>query len=226
MKKKINLLKRFERKWIFNSIDSNQLFILLHRSSLSFMNQFSDRYVNSIYFDDQHYSSLRQNIDGISEKKKYRLRWYGDFTNIINPTFEIKKKKGFDVSKEYFDLSEISNLNLFNYDDLKKIEVFINDNFNFKNKLFPILTTHYLRSYFVSSNNIIRSTVDRNLKSLLLYQGRISNIIKEYKDIILEFKYDLDLDDYVRNNLDNISVRLSKNSKFVNSATVIPNSLS
>ena len=43
---------------------------------------------------------------------------------------------------------------------------------------------------------------------------------KEFKEIILEIKYDTNLDIYVRNNLKHISSRLSKNSKFVNSATI------
>jgi|TARA_B110001452_G_scaffold255158_1_gene247307 SPX domain protein involved in polyphosphate accumulation len=220
-----NLLKRFERKWVFNSIDHNQLFILLNRSNFSFVTQFLDRQVNSIYFDDEHHTSIIQNIDGIAEKKKYRLRWYGEFASIKNPTFEIKSKKGFEVSKKNFDLPKIHNFNLFDYNDIKKIEILINDTFNFKNKLFPILTTHYLRSYFISSNMLVRSTVDRNLKSILLYNNRNLNIIKEYKDIILEFKYDLNLDEYVRKNLGNISSRFSKNSKFVNAATITPDSL-
>ena len=225
MSKNNFLIKRYERKWVFNSIDHNQLFILLNRSNFLFTNQFSDRQVNSIYFDDENHTSIIQNIDGISEKKKYRLRWYGDFKIITNPTFEIKSKKGFEVSKKNFDLPKMSNLNLFDYNDIEKIELLINGNFNFKNKLFPILTTHYLRSYFISSNKLVRSTVDRNLKSLLLYKNRNLNIIKEYKDIILEVKYDLNLDDYVRSNLGNISTILSKNSKFVNAATIAPYSL-
>jgi SPX domain protein involved in polyphosphate accumulation len=225
MSKNNNLLKRYDRKWVFNSIDHNQLFILLNRSNFLFTNQFSDRQVNSIYFDDENHTSIKQNIDGISEKKKYRLRWYGDFKIITNPTFEIKSKKGFEVSKKNFDLPEMSNLNLLDYNDVEKIELLINSNFNFKNKLFPILTTHYLRSYFISSNKLVRSTVDRNLKSLLLYKNRNLNIIKEYEDIILEFKYDLNLDEYVRSNLGNISPRLSKNSKFINAATIIPDRL-
>jgi|TARA_B100000768_G_C11273385_1_gene374594 SPX domain protein involved in polyphosphate accumulation len=225
MSKNNNLLKRFERKWVFDSIDHNQLFILLNRSKFLFTTQFSDRLVNSIYFDDEHYTSINQNIDGVSEKKKYRLRWYGDFKNITNPTFEIKSKKGFEVSKKNFDFPKINNLNLLDYKDIEKIELLINSHFKFKNKLFPILTTHYLRSYFLSSNKLVRSTVDRNLKSLLLYKNRNLNIIKEYNDIILEFKYDLNLDEYVRANLGNISSRFSKNSKFVNAATVTPHSL-
>jgi len=225
MNKNNGLLKRYERKWVFNSIDHNQLFILLNRSNFSFMNQFSDRQVNSIYFDDENHTSIIQNIDGISEKKKYRLRWYGDFKIITNPTFEVKSKKGFEVSKKNFELPKMSNLNLLDYNDIEKIELLINNNFNFKNKLFPILTTHYLRSYFISANRLVRSTVDRNLKSLLLYKNRNLNIIKEYEDIILEFKYDLNLDEYVRSNLGNISSRFSKNSKFVNAATIRPDRL-
>ena len=220
-----NLLKRFERKWVFDSIDHNQLFILLNRSSFSFSNQFSDRQVNSIYFDDENHTSIIQNIDGISEEEKYRLRWYGDFRNIINPTFEIKNKKGFEVSKKNFELPEMLNYNLLDYNHIEKIELLINDKFNFKNKLFAILTTHYLRSYFISSNNLVRSTVDRNLKSLLLYNNRNLNIIKAYKFIILEFKYDLNLDEHVRKNIGNISSRFSKNSKFINAATITPDTL-
>ena len=99
MKKTKKLEKRYERKWVFNKenvdIDLNQTFILLKRSNFFFMNQFSDRQVNSIYFDDQHYNSMLQNIEGINNKIKYRLRWYGNFTKIIDPVFEIKKKKWF-----------------------------------------------------------------------------------------------------------------------------------
>ena len=76
---------------------------------------------------------------------------------------------------------------------------------------------------FFSSNKLIRATIDRDLKSVKLYQNKNTNIINQYSDIILELKYDLDLDDYVRSNFNNFSFRLSKNSKFINSATVIPN---
>ena len=225
MQKNINSMKRFERKWVFDNNDYNQIYISLYRSNFYFIDHFPDRQVNSIYFDDQHHSSIVQNIDGISDKKKYRLRWYGNFKNIKDPVFEVKKKNGFEVSKDNFSLPKLNNLNLFKNDDIDFLASFINDNFNFTNKLFPILTTHYLRSYFISSNKLVRATIDRNLKSLILYQNKNSDIIKEFNDIILELKYDLNLDNYVRQNLGSTSVRLSKNSKFINSATVTPDTL-
>ena len=63
-------IERYERKWVFDNIDYNQLIILLHRSKLFFLTQFKDREVNSIYFDDQNYSAIKQNVEGISSKKK------------------------------------------------------------------------------------------------------------------------------------------------------------
>ena len=226
MKKNINSLKRFERKWVFNNLDLNQICIFLYKSNFFFTNQYLDRKVNSIYFDDLNYSSIRQNLDGVSNKKKYRIRWYGDFKIIKNPVFEIKTKNGFEVKKENYNIKELEDFNFLDSDDLNKITLFINNKFNLKNKLIPILTTHYLRSYFVSSNNLIRATLDTNIKSLPFTLCNSIGVMKEYKHIILEIKYNLNLDHFVRNNIKNIPVRFSKISKFVNSATTRPDYLS
>ena len=69
----VNKIKRFERKWIFNS--SNYLILInaVIRSNLFFRNQYPQRKVNSIYFDTNNYTSILQNLDGISGKKKLEL---------------------------------------------------------------------------------------------------------------------------------------------------------
>ena len=51
-------------------LTSNKLNI---RSNLFFRTHYPKRRVNSIYFDNANYSSIRQNLDGISEKKKLEL---------------------------------------------------------------------------------------------------------------------------------------------------------
>ncbi len=63
-------INRYERKWIYRSNDHLTLINSLIRSNLFFNKQYPNRRVNSIYFDDINYSSIRQNLDGISEKKK------------------------------------------------------------------------------------------------------------------------------------------------------------
>ena len=90
MKNKIN---RFERKWVFKSKNYLALVNSLLRSELFFINQYPSRKVNSIYFDDLNFSSVRENLDGVSNKKKIRVRWYGVKNKLIKPHLEIKSKK-------------------------------------------------------------------------------------------------------------------------------------
>ena len=91
-----NIIKRYERKWIFKNNNSLALINSLIRSSLFFRFQYPSRKVNSIYFDTSDYISIRQNLDGVSNKKKIRIRWYGNQNIITKPVIEIKRKKEFE----------------------------------------------------------------------------------------------------------------------------------
>ena len=220
-------LKRYERKWVFNNVNVLFLINALFRSKFLFNFQYEKRKVNSIYFDDQNYSSIRENLDGVSEKTKYRIRWYGKKNIITKPSFEIKSKKGFETKKTFLDIVELNNLSLIENSNLIKIKNLINNKFKFKKIIFPLLTTHYDREYFISNNRLVRATVDYNLQSKPLSYNKDNDILKNYySNITLEIKYDTNLDKYVRDNLKSISSRLSRNSKFVNSAITEPFSYS
>ena len=81
--------------------------------------------------------------------------------------------------------------------------------------LIPVSTTHYDRSYLISSNSFIRSTVDKNLKVSKFNNNFFIPIFKEFNKIILELKYQRRYDEFVRGNINNISARFSKNSKYI-----------
>ena len=116
-------------------------------------------------------------------------------------------------------IRELHDLKVFNLKNLKILKETINSKLKQKKIIYPVLTTHYEREYFISLNGKIRATIDYNLKSIFLNNLSQIDIIKNFKNIcILEFKYSTSLDKYVRKNLKDISLRLSKNSKFVNSA--------
>ena len=216
----ISKIKRFERKWLFKSNNSLSLVNALIRSNLFFRTQFPSRKVNSIYFDTQNYTSIRQNLDGVSNKKKIRIRWYGNKNTITDPVIEIKSKKGFETKKESSKIKALNNIKLSN---LRLIKEKINIKIKSKKIIYPILTTHYEREYFISLNGKIRATIDYNLQSIFLNNLSQIDIVKNFNNIcILEFKYSTGLDKYVRKNLKDITLRLSKNSKFVNSAIEKP----
>lgn len=216
MKNKVN---RFERKWLFRSNNYLALINSLIRSKLFFRTQYPLRKVNSIYFDTYDYKSIRENLDGVSNKKKIRIRWYGDKNTTKNPIIETKSKKGFETKKESMPIKELHDLKVFSLKNLKILKETINSKLKQKKIIYPVLTTHYQREYFISLNGKIRATIDYDLKSVFLNNSSQIDIIKNFKNIcILEFKYSTGLDKYVRENLKDISLRLSKNSKFVNSA--------
>mgnify|MGYP005994010231 CR=1 FL=1 len=215
-----NKIKRFERKWLFKSNNFLALINALIRSNLFFRTQYPPRDVNSVYFDTYNYTSIRQNLDGVSNKKKIRIRWYGKKNKMINPMIEIKSKKGFETKKENKKIKELDNIELNNLDKIKNQ---LNKKLKSKKNITPILSTHYEREYLISLNGKIRATVDYNLKSIFLNNLSQIDITKNFKNIcILELKYSTNLDKYVRKNLKDISLRLSKNSKFVNSALEKP----
>lgn len=224
MQKKIN---RFERKWIFKSNNYLVLINSLIRSNLFFKKHYPKRRVNSIYFDTSNYASIRENLDGVSNKKKIRLRWYGNSDRITNPILEIKSKKGFETKKENIKISELDNLIFRSLKNLEIIQNKINETIKTKKTIYPILTTNYDREYYISYNDKIRATVDYNLKSRFLKNLTQMDITKNFTKVcILELKYPIKSDQYVRSNLKQITLRLSKNSKFINSAFEIPKYLS
>ena len=39
---------------------------------------YKDRLINSIYYDDESFTTAQNNLSGISNRRKYRIRWYDD----------------------------------------------------------------------------------------------------------------------------------------------------
>ena len=219
--------KRIERKWTYNNVNNLILYNALLRSNFFFSVHYPKRKINSLYFDDLNYSSINENLDGVSEKKKYRIRWYGSKNKLNNPIFEIKSKKNYESFKRLINLKKLNNLFIFKHENLNFVKEFLNNQYRFNKIIYPVLTTHYDREYLISNNGLIRATLDYNIQSVFLKENNDLNINRNYySNTILEIKYDVNLDKYVRENLKNISSRLSKNSKFVTSALTISSSYS
>lgn len=214
--KNLNRDLRFERKWVFpnNYLD---IYNKLHKSKFGFRNMYPDRYVNSIYFDDFSYSSVRENLDGSNKKMKIRLRWYGKNNFILkNPRLEFKIKQNFMNYKIINEMPNLNNLNIKNFEEMQLLNKVVNQFYD-KKILNPVSTTNYIRSYFISSNNHIRSTVDTNFKISRFFNNFYSPIFKKFPKIILEMKYKKKFDDYIMKNLSDISSRYSRNSKYIDS---------
>ncbi len=209
-------IMRYERKWYIKKISKPELNLILNKSNFFFSEQHPSRKVNSIYFDNLKLSSVKDNLDGINIKQKIRIRWYGSKNKIHNAKIEIKKKNGFKNTKIIKDIDEINNLIPSKFTDLDKIRNVINKKLNSNEILSPTAMTNYDREYYISNDNLIRATIDFNIQNTLLSKINDKNINKNYYHLILELKYDLNLDNFVRKKI-NSSFRMTKNSKYVNS---------
>jgi SPX domain protein involved in polyphosphate accumulation len=215
--KNIQKKSRHERKFVFSGNIKLSLFNILTKSNFSFREHYLPRNVNSIYFDTKNLKYIRDNLYGISNRKKVRVRWYGDSERLNNPVLEIKIKSNFESYKKNFSLKKFNGTNIHDFDSMNKLYKYINQNFTFSEFLVPICSVNYKRIYLVSSNNLVRATIDTNIR-YKKYMNFQEDFYRHHSKTVLEIKYDTVLDNYVRKNIDFIKSRLSKNSKYINGA--------
>jgi SPX domain protein involved in polyphosphate accumulation len=218
---------RFERKFLFQKGDVQDIIESVYRNPYGFQEIFHKRKVNNIYFDDSNYNFYKQNVEGVAGRKKLRLRWYGENTPLIeNPTVEIKKKMGEAGDKDSFRLKNIFfDLGLQSADEvhrqlLDETHGFIAVQEALK-KLHPTLVNTYERRYFLSFCGRYRITVDFNQAFYNPNYTVLQNSQCKINDIVLELKYATADDNEARHLSQQIKTRLSKNSKYVNGINLL-----
>tara|TARA_B100000886_G_C20362862_1_gene466017 strand:+ start:65 stop:724 length:660 start_codon:yes stop_codon:yes gene_type:complete len=175
-------------------IPVNKDFSFIFNNWKDFQNKISrpyqDRFINSIYYDDENFTTAQDNLSGISNRRKYRIRWYG--SELKNFLYEIKIKRnnlGKKISlKTNQDKINLENLFSFNNRFLNKKEnkFFLEylDSFNLK----PQLKVSYLRSYFLYEGKI-RITFDQKINySLVNKLHKVENKINDFMSVI-EIKF-------------------------------------
>jgi hypothetical protein len=209
---------RIEKKFVLGKHKDDFLKKLL--LSNGFNKQYPDRVINSIYMDTVNYDFAKDNISGISNRKKIRFRWYNQDLKKIY--FEVKNKRNFNVWKNIEKIEpSIDEKSLVGYlkKNLNNMKFECNNNFN--NKL--VLKTNYKRSYWLSNNKKIRATIDINLNanSINFFKKKIY-----FNDTILEFKFSPKDENYFRIfYLNKISyLRSQKYSKYIRSFLELENS--
>lgn len=214
---------RYERKYSVSSeIPIKELILMVKSNSFLFKEIYFERQVNNIYFDTNGYKFYFDNVDGVSDRQKVRIRWYGDtLNNIKNPKLEIKIKKGIVGDKWTYNLSPFVLNNDFNSNAYK--EILKNSNiplpiFKKTHNLKPTLLNSYSRRYFLSSDKKFRITLDYNIqyRNIKATNNNFNKLPQADINNVVELKYGLE-DDLTANIISNqFPFRMSKNSKYVN----------
>jgi len=199
---------RYELKYRPTSIGTNDCFTVIANHPASFTRIFPDRQINNIYFDSPNLNCHHETMDGVSERKKYRLRWYNhDWDGQLDTILEIKIKEnqiGLKVSTKVpsFELPE----------GLQDCTRVLMDQGTLPAAFAPTGTNYYLRSYFGTSNEKFRITIDRDLHFGSFITGSVFPT-RPANVIIVELKYaykDRQEADWVRQYLPFRRTRYSK----------------
>jgi hypothetical protein len=182
---------------------------------MNFKKAFEDRDISSIYYDDHNLNSVRDNIDGIEKRVKFRLRFYNGNLNKVYK--EVKIKSGF-IGYKIVDEIDSSKF--------KSISSIVKNKSHFFQEYTPSILrprciVSYSRSYFYGTNGI-RLTVDSKIKSSrILNSSKFASKYHQYD--VIEFKYDIDKDSYFREvifpKFQKFNVRMTKSSKYVRGIT-------
>lgn len=206
---------RYEIKIPVIGFDFSRLQTIIKLHPANFKGVYSKRKINSIYFDDLERNSYFENIDGKSDRKKIRIRWYGSESDIIEPVLEEKIKCGHVGYKKIFALEKIKYTDLLNYEILQNYLNGISrqyyEYFRTTNLKAELLVT-YLRSYYVSFNKKFRITLDEDIQFMSL--GKPSRSIEKYSGNIIEIKFDLEHFGESSNILSYFPFRVDKMSKY------------
>nr|WP_321221291.1 VTC domain-containing protein [uncultured Psychroserpens sp.] len=214
---------RFERKFtVPDGFSLNTIEQYIKRNKALFREVFHLRQVNNIYFDTAAYNDYFDNVLGVSDRKKVRIRWYGDtFGEIKEPVLEIKIKKGIVGDKWSYKLKSFVLDN--DFDNTKIQNIFKASNLPLTilestRMVTPTLLNSYFRRYFMSADNKFRVTLDYKL----LYH-KIDKRFNNFnfaptsdENKIVELKYGLLDDDKSYAISTQFPFRLNKNSKYVN----------
>ena len=150
---------------MFSALDLSKIERAIKLSRFSFYCPYPSRQINSIYFDDHSYSSLRDSIEGNSLRTKRRIRWYGTEKNKVNATLEIKKKHGIYSWKDLYKNKYSINPNAESWGEMIECkDEKYGPNTVLLNQI-PRSIISYNRQYFCSFDGKVRITIDQNLQS-------------------------------------------------------------
>ena len=210
---------RYERKFFISDLAKHNVESIVKLHPAMFSAIFHQRFVNSIYFDTIDFRNYFDNVNGSSHRIKFRIRWYGElFGHIDKPILELK------IKDESLNRKQAYHLCSFNFNDSFSAEEILNvisksdvPEIIKINPLKPVLLTRYSRKYFKSADGNYRITIDTDLVFYHIYcqENLFINKLTDDINVILELKYNQNMDNKANYITNFFPFRLSKSSKYV-----------
>lgn len=208
---------RYERKFVLDQQSYHDLILKVSLHPVHFRRSYPARVVNNLYFDTIGRCSYFDNVEGVAERTKMRVRWYGDMLGSIPaPFLEYKIKKGLVGTKRRYHLPTMqlsaTGLGATVANVLRSASVPPPVQLDLPH-VEPVLLNQYRREYFESGDQF-RLTVDTQLRSFDPTQT-IQDHFRNEDRTVVEIKYGPQHESAARQLLEHFGLRVMKNSKFV-----------
>ncbi len=179
--------------------------------------------VRSLYFDDIHDTSLKEKLNGIIYREKYRIRTYDNSVSIIRLEKKVKNNTLGYKESALLTLDECKNIINGNYHFLKDRSEMVCKQLYVKMRtdMFkPKTIIEYDREAYIWDPGRVRITIDSNVRTgissvdFLDFDVPMINIVNN-NTAILEIKYDNYLPSHISNLLQINSRQKAAISKYV-----------
>jgi hypothetical protein len=212
---------RYERKFLVDQLDAHQVRVLIKCHPGMFYEPYPPRYVNNLYLDTADMENYLDNVSGVGERRKVRIRWYGDlFRYIEQPLLEFKIKSGLVGTKHIYPFASFALDDRFCYatyqETLRRAD--LPDHVeHYMRRLNVVLCNSYYRWYFATRDQRFRVTVDAGM---VFYQMKKANnrFVHKHVDhnhVVVELKYVKSLDPQAGRVSALFPFSVTKNSKYV-----------
>ena len=212
---------RFERKFTVAGLSLAETENCILRNPACFSPVHQERCVNNIYLDSPSLQFYADNVNGASERQKFRVRWYGELLGrVAKPVLEIKTKHALLGGKLGFPLNPFQIEEGFCFADLRCAweEVALPGGVRQAMELLqPAMINRYHRRYFLSRDGVYRATLDFDLSFVEI--GARDNSFRHHRKAsrlcVVELKYASGSEERADRIARHFPFRLNRISKYV-----------
>ncbi len=212
---------RYERKFLVDQMDAQQVRGMVRRHPAMFYEPYPPRYVNNLYLDTEGMENYFDNVSGTSDRRKVRIRWYGDlFSTVENPTLEFKVKRGLVGTKYSYPFAPFALDERFchtYYRDVLRQANLPPQVREYMHEVHGVLCNRYYRRYFATKDQRFRVTIDAQMTFYQVRKAanRFLHKYVDYNHIVVELKYAPPLDVEADRISSFFPFRLTRNSKYI-----------
>ncbi len=224
-----NLIEpRYERKLVAAGREREWVQTLVRTHPAGLREIHPPRFINNVYLDTWRHTCYADHVEGISHRRKFRIRWYGDLDRRPEaPQFEIKARQGRLISKRVYPFRAAALDEWLTADGLagaaktSEIPETLREQ---TRTLTPAMVNRYRRLYYGTRDGRVRVTIDTDL-SYFRAEPRPTGRRERYDDpaVVVEIKFAEHAAEAGHTVASQFPLPLDKKSKYVTGISLLNN---